>query len=315
MIHFENGQGFQHTNLDLIAESTGGRAYYSSNGVGSKIAEIENNGSSYYTLTYATTNRNWNGELRHIRIEVNQPHVKLQYRQGYYAVDRTKQEQAQLDKLSKAQHAEAGTAGGENSSEQTEAESNGEQTAAKSAPPPVNADKSAPRKDAFNDAMLLGAVPAEEIIFNAHVSESEKVEQLSKDDAWPQDNYLAADWKYKPFRTYTVEFTADGKTLQLTKGSDGLRHVRVAFVSIVYDQMAQNVNSMLTTINLDIDEDQYKDLLEHGITARHEIAVPATGSYFLRLGVHDTVNDRIGALEFAVDQVRPQAGALISQSK
>ncbi len=315
MIHFENGQGFQHTNLDLIAESTGGRAYYSSNGVGSKIAEIENNGSSYYTLTYATSNRNWNGELRHIRIEVNQPHVKLQYRQGYYAVDRTKQEQAQLDKLSKAQHAEAGTAGGENSSEQTEAESNGEQTAAKSAPPPVNADKSAPRKDAFNDAMLLGAVPAEEIIFNAHVSESEKVEQLSKDDAWPQDNYLAADWKYKPFRTYTVEFTADGKTLQLTKGSDGLRHVRVAFVSIVYDQMAQNVNSMLTTINLDIDEDQYKDLLEHGITARHEIAVPATGSYFLRLGVHDTVNDRIGALEFAVDQVRPQAGALISQSK
>ncbi len=118
----------------------------------------------------------------------------------------------------------------------------------KSAPPPVNADKSAPRKDAFNDAMLLGAVPAEEIIFNAHVSESEKVEQLSKDDAWPQDNYLAADWKYKPFRTYTVEFTADGKTLQLTKGSDGLRHGRVAFVSIVYDQMAQNVNSMLTTI-------------------------------------------------------------------
>jgi hypothetical protein len=191
----------------------------------------------------------------------------------------------------------------------------GEQEPAKTASPPANADNSAPRKDAFNDAMLLGAVPAEEIIFNAHVSASEKVVQLSKDDAWPQDNYLAADWKYKPFHTYTVEFTADGKTLQLTKGSDGLRHGRMAFVSIVYDQTAQNVNSILTTTNLDIDEDQYKELLEHGVTARQQIAVPAKGSFFLRLGVHDTVKDRIGALEIAVDQVRPQAGALISQSK
>jgi VWFA-related protein len=315
MIHFDNGQGFQHTNLDLIAEATGGRAFYSSNGLGSKIAEIENNGSSYYTLTYATTNKDWNGELRRVRIEMNQPRVKLQYRQGYYAVDRTKQEQAELDKLIKAQHAN-NVPSGDESAEQTQAKVSGKEEPANSAPPPADAKNSATQKDAFNDAMLLGAVPAEEIIFNAHVSESEKVEQLSKDDTWPQDNYLAADWKYKPFHTYTVEFTADGKTLQLTKGADGLRHGRVVFVSIVYDQTAQNVNSMLTTTNLDLDEDQYKDFLEHGITARHEIAVPVKGSYFLRLGVHDRVNDRIGALEFAVDQVRPQAaGGLVSQSK
>ena len=163
--------------------------------------------------------------------------------------------------------------------------------------------------------MLLGSVPAEEIIFTAHVTESGKVEQLSKDDTWPQDNYLAVDWKYQPFRKYTVEFAADGKSLQLMKGSDGLRHGRVAFVSIVYDQMAQNVNSMLTTKDLDIDEDQYRELLEHGVTVRQEIAVPAKGNYFLRLGMHDTLNDRIGALEFAVDQVHPQAGAMVSQSR
>jgi VWFA-related protein len=313
MIHFENGEGFQHTNLDLIAEATGGRAFYSSNGFGSKVAEIENNGSNYYTLTYATTNKDWNGELRHIRIEVNQPHVKLQYRQGYYAVDRTKQEHAQLDQLKKAQHGDAESDGGQESSVQANTESV-DKAHANAASVAANENKAAPQKDAFNDAMLLGSVPAEEIIFKAHVSAGEKIVQMGKDDAWPQDNYLAADWKYKPFRTYTVEFTADGRTLQLAKGTDGLRHGRVAFVSIVYDQTAQHVNSMLTTTNLDLDEDQYKDFLDHGVTARQEIAVPAKGSFFLRLGVHDTVNDRIGALEFAIDQVRPQAGALISQS-
>ena len=75
------------------------RAYYNSNGLGAKITEIENNGSSYYTLTYATTNQNWNGELRHIKVELKQAHGKLQYRQGYFAVDRSKQEQKQLDDL------------------------------------------------------------------------------------------------------------------------------------------------------------------------------------------------------------------------
>ncbi len=316
-LHFENGQGFQHTNLDLIAEATGGRAFYSSNGLGAKVAEIENNGSSYYTLTYATNNKDWNGELRHIRIEVNQPHVKLQYRQGYYAVDRTKQEQTQLDKLKRAQHAENEPAGEQNSEDQVQAEASTEETAKleKSAAPPATASNSGPPKDGFNDAMLLGAVPAAEIVFKAHVTENEKVEQLKKEDARPKDNYLAADWKFMPFHTYTVEFSVDAKTLQLVKGSDGLRHGSIAFVSVVYDQMAQNVNSRLTTINMDIDDAQYQDLLAHGLIEHHEIAVPAKGNYFLRLGVHDTVNDRIGSLEVAVDRVKPEGSTAVAQSK
>ena len=79
--------------------------------------------------------------------------------------------------------------------------------------------------------------------------------------------------------------------------------------------MAQNVNSRLTTKNLDIDEAQYQDLLFHGLTEHHEIAVPAKGSYFLRLGLHDTANDRIGSLEVAVDQVKPDADGTVAQNK
>ena len=79
-------------------------------------------------------------------------------------------------------------------------------------------------KGGFDAAMELGAIPPTEIIFTAHVSESEKVEQLSKEDAVAAGQLPCADWKYKPFHTYTVEFTADAKTLQLTKGPDGLRH-------------------------------------------------------------------------------------------
>jgi VWFA-related protein len=317
-VQFETGQAFQHLALDSIAESTGGRAYYNSNGLGAKITEIEDNGSNYYTLTYATTNQNWNGELRHIKVELKQAHGKLQYRQGYYAVDRTKQEQAQLTDIEKAQQSEGAPEGEVNPASATKAQAGGNEKAEKpkqGAASQANENKAGPPKEGFEEAMMLGAVPPTEIIFTAHVSESGKVEQLRKEDAWPQDNYLAADWKYKPFHTYTVEFTADAKTLQLTKGPDGLRHGSIAFVSVVYDQMALNVNSRLTTKNLNLDEGQYQDLLLHGLTEHHEIAVPAKGNYFLRLGLHDTVNDRIGSFEVAVDQVKPEAGGAVAQNK
>ncbi len=316
-VQFETGQAFQHLALDSIAESTGGRAYYNSNGLGAKITEVEENGARYYTLTYASTNRTWNGEFQHIKVAVDRPNVKLQYRQGYFAVDRTKQEKAQLDQIQKTGRAEEVPSGTTAPSASAPPSASGKKAKAaqKTATPPANADKAGPPKEGFEEAMQLGAVPPTEIIFTARVTENDKVEQLKKEDAWPKDNYLVADWKYKPFHTYTVEFTADAKTLKLEKGPDGLRHGSVAFVSVVYDQLAQNVNSRLTTINMDIDDAQYREILAHGLTERHEIAVPAKGNYFLRLGLHDTVNDRIGSLEVAVDRVKPEVSGTVAQTK
>lgn len=318
---FETKQAFEHLALDTVAESTGGRAYYNSNGIGAKIEEIEANGSDYYTLTYATTNKNWNGEFRHIKIEVDQPHEKLQYRQGYYAVDRSKDERAELEKIQKNTPTQAGSAGESAGEAQVPA---APAPAAATAPAAADAEKKAaggaaqgrksgPPKEGFDEAMQLGAIPPTEIIFAAHTTAGTIVEQIRKDDTWPQDNYLATDYRYKPFRTYTVDFSVDGKTLNLAKGPDGLWHGSVAFVTVVYDQTGQNVNSKLTTTNMDLDDDQYRDLVEHGLTARHPIAVPAKGSYFLRLGVHDVVNDRIGSLEVAVDRIRLEAAGQVSQ--
>ena len=325
-LSFDVRQGFQQTTLDSIAESTGGRAFYNSNDVPGKIAEIVNNGSKYYTLTYATTNKNWNGEFRHIRIQISQPHSKLQYRQGYFAVDRTKQEKTELDNLQKKQ-----TQASEPAGEDSDTAENHVHPAASEPPPSVASEKNekpaqpnpprdgtpktAPPKEGFQEAMQLGAVPSTEIIFRAHVAKGGAIEQVRKEDRWPQDNYLAADYKYKPFRTYTVEYAIDPATLSLSQGADGVRHARLEFVTIVYDQMAQNVNSIRTTTDQDMDEEQYQDFLVHGATASQKIAVPVSGNYFLRAGVHDLLSDRMGELEFAVDQVTMEAGTSVAQSR
>ena len=83
---FEGSQAYQHMDLDTMAESTGGKAYYNTNGFKQIIGAIVSNGSNYYGLAYSTTNQTWNGQFRHIKVTVNRPGLHVQYRRGYYAV-------------------------------------------------------------------------------------------------------------------------------------------------------------------------------------------------------------------------------------
>lgn len=303
-VQFETRQAFQHLALDAVAESTGGVSYYNSNGMAEKIAEIEANGSDYYTLTYSTTNKNWDGGFRRIKIELNQSHAKLQYRQGYFAVDRSKDEQTQLEKIRQGAPAEGPAANGPGHEAKAPAASATNRGLKQTT---ETGKTSAPQKEGFEEAMQLGAIPPTEIIFVAHATRGTEVEQMKREASWPSDNFLRDAYKYKPFRMYTVNFTVDGTTLHPSKGADGLWHGSVAFVTVVYDQTGENVNSKLTTINMDIDDDQYHEMMEHGLAEQHQIAVPVKGNYFLRLGVHSLTNDRIGALEVAADQIRPEA--------
>ena len=70
-----------------MAEDTGGQAFVNTNGLTGAVQKAIENGSNYYTLMYAPTNTEWDSRFRAIKVKVNQPGVKLNYRNGYYAVD------------------------------------------------------------------------------------------------------------------------------------------------------------------------------------------------------------------------------------
>lgn len=300
-LRFEGRQAFQHMDLDTIAEATGGKAYYNTNGLKEVIVGIVDNGSNYYTLAYATTNKTWNGQFRHIKVTLNRPGVRTQYRQGYYAIDRAKLEQRLLAALQRKKARAANNPFGEADTASEEA-------------PPASAQPPAPEatgalithpKGGFEASMQLGAIPPTEAIFTASVSINDKVEKLDKKAPLPQDNYLEADYKGKPFRTYTVQIHVDARALLLMRMSDGRRHGRVDFVSLVFDQNGNRVNSLLTTAVLNLSEETYRKLLVSGLPAQQVVAIPVKGNYFLRVGVHDVASDHIGALEIPVDQIRP----------
>ena len=290
---FYTARAFQHMNLDQIGDATGGKAYYNTNGLKDTLAEIVSNGSNYYMLTYGTTNQKWDGKFRHIRIQVNRPGVKLQYRPGYYAVDRTQVEERLLAALQRRM------AHGQQPSTVPP-----DEAAASPAVDDAGATIKRP-KGGFDAAMQLGAIPPTEILFTASVAIDNNVVKLSKNDPLPKDNYLKPDYKDKAFRNFDLAIHTDARSLNITQSPDGKRHGSLQFVTALYTQDGEMINSMQTGMTFDVGDDTYRKMLKEGVVTRQQIAVPVKGNYFLRVGVHDLGNDRVGAADIPVDQVHP----------
>ncbi|HKB10117.1 MAG TPA: VWA domain-containing protein [Vicinamibacterales bacterium] len=71
--------------LTIIAEGTGGRAFFDSNGFDAVFDRVVNDTSAYYVLGYSSTNTARDGRFRRIRVKLRRPDLKIEYRSGYYA--------------------------------------------------------------------------------------------------------------------------------------------------------------------------------------------------------------------------------------
>jgi VWFA-related protein len=75
----------EHATMVELARDTGGRAFYETNGLKQAIASALDDGASYYTLTYAPVNKDFNSKFRKIEIKLQSGNFHLAYRHGYYA--------------------------------------------------------------------------------------------------------------------------------------------------------------------------------------------------------------------------------------
>ena len=72
--------------LYSLGEDTGGKALFDYNDLSRGIVQAAQAVSSYYVLSYYTTNTSQDGRFRRIRVSVKgDPSAVLEYRQGYYA--------------------------------------------------------------------------------------------------------------------------------------------------------------------------------------------------------------------------------------
>ena len=71
--------------LTTMAEDTGGRAFFDSNGFGAVFDRVIDDTSAYYVLGYSSTNSARDGRFRRIKVKLKRADLKLEYRSGYYA--------------------------------------------------------------------------------------------------------------------------------------------------------------------------------------------------------------------------------------
>src|ERR1017187_2300893 len=85
MDNFHNTQ----ETLDTLAADTGGKALLDSNDLTLGMTQVQKDMSSYYMLTYASSNTAEDGKYRRIQVKLAPKladlRAKLDYRQGYYA--------------------------------------------------------------------------------------------------------------------------------------------------------------------------------------------------------------------------------------
>jgi hypothetical protein len=84
---FATAQAAEHDTLSNIAAETGGSAFFNTNGLKEAFTKAVVEGSDYYTLTYAPSDKKFDGRLRKIRVELNRHGYEVAYRRSYFADD------------------------------------------------------------------------------------------------------------------------------------------------------------------------------------------------------------------------------------
>jgi VWFA-related protein len=75
----------EHATMDVLAGDTGGQAFFNTNNLTEAVSKAVEEGSNFYTLSYAPTNQEHDGRERKIKVQVARPEMTLAYRVGYYA--------------------------------------------------------------------------------------------------------------------------------------------------------------------------------------------------------------------------------------
>jgi VWFA-related protein len=89
--------------LELVADETGGRAFFNTNDIAGAMRRAIDDGRVTYVLGYYPTHNAWNGQFRRLKIEVGRRGVDVRHRRGYIAAAAPARDQASREAALKAE--------------------------------------------------------------------------------------------------------------------------------------------------------------------------------------------------------------------
>jgi VWFA-related protein len=100
-----SGNAASQDTLATLSSDTGGKAFFDSNDFSGVFSQVQKDSSVYYVLGFTSNNPLKDGRFRKLKVLVNRPDLKLDYRSGYYAgrdfehLNRADREQQMEDEL------------------------------------------------------------------------------------------------------------------------------------------------------------------------------------------------------------------------
>jgi VWFA-related protein len=106
-----------------------------------------------------------------------------------------------------------------------------------------------------------------------------------------------------PFRRYTVTFMTTPGEMNCAASHDGLHHCAMEFLTFVFDANGTRVNLQTSALSFDVPADRFAWLQTQSFSYSQQISVPVKGEYFLRLGMQNLTDGRVGVVELPVSEI------------
>jgi VWFA-related protein len=254
----------EHATMDTIGDQTGGRAFYNTNGLKEAAAKAIEDGSLYYSVSYTPSNSHYDGTLRKVRVQLNNPGYQLHYRHSYFANGR--------EELAREEQASP-----------TDALA-------------VSLQHGAPAAhELFFEAHVVpdGApVPATPEM----MSELVKYEALATTKKKKLDAEMKTPIMMQP---YVVNYGLLTRQLNLRRGPDGNRRDTLEFAALAYNDDGLTMYGTRLKIQDVVKPERYLFMLDGGYHLPQKILVPV-GARSLRLAVRDASTGQIGSMEIGL---------------
>lgn len=267
LANFSQRNDAEHATMDVIAQDTGGRAFYNTNGLEHAVATATKEGAMYYSLSYAPSDTKLDGGVRHVKIELLKPELReagyqLSYRRTYFAdnidADVAKAEDHPNDALA------------------------------------LTLEHGAPEAHQLFFEAHLATYGQPTAASPQQMMELAKYEALAAD----KKGRKAASRSSRPvmMQRYVIEYSLLLRQVQAVPGGDGTRTVNLDFAAMAFDEDGNPLKGIRSRVHDAIPPERYERLLKSGYTVVQTAAVPVQAA-FLRVAVRDLGNSQMGSVE------------------
>jgi len=281
------GLGLDNLIAEAVAEQSGGFAKYNNNDLVAEISEAISTGSHYYTISYIPPRQKDDSRYHSITIDLaDHPDLHLVYRKGYNAEDPHAPKPYTGPALIKA-----ALQGRAPSAAQLLFDAKLE---------PVRTTAPPPTTDLTQAFDPFGASDAPAPAPSAGAP--------SKPGA-PSKLSLGGNAK-KPSKTpitrtpYDLLLAIPQSQIAYTANPDGTHTIKLQFAFDAYDLNGKLLGEHSQNVALDLTPDRYQRFIQAPVVF-HELLEFYPGPLFLRVGVLDSISNKVGTLEIPLTVPRP----------